>query len=242
MPVYFPGQSIVSGRQDSGTVVSNVINQFSPDSIPSITAWYRSDDLAGVDGSSVSSWVDRTGNGRTVTQATGGKQPILKLSIINGRSVVRFDGVNDALTQASFSIVDPFAVFMVAQQRSAAGFVDRFYDFEDQQGSLFQSNSPGTVGTFYNGFGPSDVPASIGQFHSFVAVYSSTAGLINVDGVTTNGNTGSGSCMNFAMGGYDQNTSNYLPCDIAELAVYTTELTAGDISSLRNYAGSRYGI
>lgn len=44
MPVYFLGQNIVSGRQDQGSVVSNVIGLFDPDAQAFITAASISDE------------------------------------------------------------------------------------------------------------------------------------------------------------------------------------------------------
>lgn len=97
MPVYFPGQTIVSGRQDTGTVVSNFTTSFSPPNIAGLRVWLKSGDVSGGDGAAVATWPDASGNGNDATQPIGLNQPVKKISIVNGQDVVRFDGVSSEL-------------------------------------------------------------------------------------------------------------------------------------------------
>jgi len=49
------------------------------------------------DGSGVSSWSDRSGNGYNATQATGANQPLYKVNVQGGQPGLLFDGINDSL-------------------------------------------------------------------------------------------------------------------------------------------------
>lgn len=60
--------------------------------VDGLYAWWRADDAGSSDGDAVSSWSDRSGNGYTLSQGTGAKQPTYKTNILDGEPVVRFDG------------------------------------------------------------------------------------------------------------------------------------------------------
>lgn len=62
----------------------------SPNALSGLVAWGEADDIAGNDGDSVASWINKTGSGLDPAQATGSKQPTLKLNAINGRKALRF--------------------------------------------------------------------------------------------------------------------------------------------------------
>ncbi len=77
--------------------------------------WFKADALNLTDGATVTTWYDSSGNGYNVTQSTFALKPIFKTNGINGKSVIRFDGINDRLTCATFSpaIQSPITIFMV---------------------------------------------------------------------------------------------------------------------------------
>jgi len=65
------------------------------------------------DGAAVATWADLTANARNATQATGANQPLYKTAIKGGCPVVRFDGTNDVLTTAAFTLNQPSTMFVV---------------------------------------------------------------------------------------------------------------------------------
>src|SRR5512139_4109927 len=67
------------------------------------SAWYRSSDITGLDGASVSLWTDATTNGRDLVQATAGNQPKAYLNQINGYRGIKFDGTDDYLATSTGS-------------------------------------------------------------------------------------------------------------------------------------------
>lgn len=68
---------------------------FAPTDISGLKAWYDASTLTGADGSSVSTWLDSSGNEANMFQSTTAAQPTLQTNELNGRNVVRFDGVDD---------------------------------------------------------------------------------------------------------------------------------------------------
>lgn len=81
---------------------------FDPRTIAGISLWLKADTEvfkdtgltlpAVADGDIVKGWIDQSGFTRNFTEATNG--PTLKLNVVNSRSVLRFDGVNDKISSA----------------------------------------------------------------------------------------------------------------------------------------------
>ncbi len=64
-----------------------------------VSLWLDADDASTVllNGTSVTNWLDKSGNGRHATQGTAANQPTDTASGLNGKHVVRFDGTTDYL-------------------------------------------------------------------------------------------------------------------------------------------------
>jgi len=77
--------------------------EFAPDDISGLVAWYDATTLTGADGSSLNQWLDSSGNEAHMFQITSAAQPTLQTAELNGRNVVRFDGVDDF-----FNMTAPF--------------------------------------------------------------------------------------------------------------------------------------
>jgi hypothetical protein len=74
---------------------------------------------ATADGDPVGRWLDQSGNGRHVSQATGSLRPTLKLNIQNSLPVVQFDGVDDFMGLPDFlSGFTAAELFLVIRARS----------------------------------------------------------------------------------------------------------------------------
>ena len=61
------------------------------------------------DGVGISSWVDQSGNGNTVSQATANQQPLYRTNILNGVAAIQFDNnnvTNDKLQGLDASSLD----------------------------------------------------------------------------------------------------------------------------------------
>jgi hypothetical protein len=90
-------------------------------SLTGLEFYYRSDDVAGADGSSVSAWTDRSSHSRNLSQGTGANQPVLRRTGAhaspNGTPLVQFDGTDDFMSAAT-SVTVP---------ASTAGFTFYFY-------------------------------------------------------------------------------------------------------------------
>ena len=100
---------------------------FSPRSISGLVAWFDADDVSTftLNGTAVSEWRDKSGNGYAVSQSTGNNQPD-RTGTVLGRATVDFDGSNDCLfadntgISAAFSGDKSITSFLVGQMHTTA--------------------------------------------------------------------------------------------------------------------------
>ncbi len=93
---------------------------FNPLSL-SPSAWYKPETLSALnDSDPVGSWLDSSGNGRTLS-STSTAQPLFRAAAQNGLSVVDFDGINDQLSLAGFPYAVSLTVIAVISFDAAPG-------------------------------------------------------------------------------------------------------------------------
>lgn len=63
----------------------------------------------------LATWTDRSGSGNHLAQAVGAKQPTVVAGVINGKKVVRTDGVDDFMAKIGFVLgANEFSAYVVA--------------------------------------------------------------------------------------------------------------------------------
>lgn len=217
---------------------------------PSIITWhsyYWAEDPSWTnpgDGAGVSSWRDASGNSRTLTQATSGKQPLFRstAAALNGRSAIDFDGIDDFLESSSFTALTTtnFSLVLIAKVDT---IVDNTYVASDTVRGVFMT-SPGNAwsayfGTAFNSAATVDTSAVLLSFFG-----NDATAVFQKNGTdTTAGNVGNGSWTQNHLGSYDS-SGNFADLQIAFFGVYSS----GDVRSNPSWgtfkanAGTDYGI
>ena len=105
-----------------GAMMMFAIRSGAPSTIPTagLQLWLRAD--AGVDtlNGTVNRWHDQSGNGNDAIQASGSRQPSLVIGQLNGKPVVRFDGLNDKLGFTGTTQMTQFSLFVVLNNHVGA--------------------------------------------------------------------------------------------------------------------------
>jgi hypothetical protein len=102
---------------------------WSPALLPALALWLDADDdeTITIDGSRVSQWRDKSGNGRHVGQADVSSRPLLSAWGFNSRDGLDFDGTNDFLQSAASlttgTYTGPFNVIWAASRRGNGGTI-----------------------------------------------------------------------------------------------------------------------
>lgn len=220
---------------------------FSPADVPGLYQWLDASQLSLSDNDAVSSWTDESGNGRHATQGTGANQPTFKTGIVNGLSVIRFDGTNDFLSLGNLSALTEGEVFVVFKLDADPG--------TNSGGLMFlgtaaaDNHTPLSDGTVYDG-NMSTARKTVGNP---VADMSTTFRVLNIwsaandwawnlDGsaVHTTATNTVGLSATAELG----RSSNLYPLDgdIAEYILYDNKLSGGDRTLVTAYLETKYGL
>lgn len=76
--------------------------------------------LTAADGDPIQTWPDLSGNNNNATQGVLANRPLYKPNVINGRPVLRFDGINDGYALASTITSNPATVYIVQSTTDTA--------------------------------------------------------------------------------------------------------------------------
>ena len=211
----------------------------------------------------ISQWTDASGNGYNATQSTVANQPTLVASAINGKPAVRFDGTNDFFNW-NLGTLTNHTIFMVVRFPSTITTTSPTQTLlaKDSTGHYNGLIYLGAVsGTYSNEriswltlYNPSGVYYSGGDlasgahqmnykftlsgYGSQIRYDKTTLSLSNVFGGFSSTDypsyyttMGDGSTGGAAFNG-----------DIGEMILYTSALSAGDITSVENYLSTKWGI
>lgn len=94
--------------------------------------------VPGAGGTAIATWANAAPTGATgnFTQATGSQQPTIQRNVVNGRSGVLFDGVDDMLLGTAFApAAGPCSIYTVFQQITLGGNC-AIYNFSDNGGGF----------------------------------------------------------------------------------------------------------
>ena len=214
--------------------------------------WLAADDIAQSDGTAVATWLDKSGNGRNATQAIGASQPIVKTGVLNGRNVVRFDGVNDYLRSPSFALGSTPSVFVVAKQTTGkAGYTRVLGGFPDVY-LYCGTDASELIATFYgNGTSWGTVLAQsattwMGDFKIVSSINNGTDSQF-INGVASTPRLNAMSSFTGEIvvgGGYFSSgawqTDQILGGDIAEIIIIPSPLATADRQRVERYLAAKW--
>lgn len=214
----------------------------------------------------VSQWTDLSGLGNHAVQATQSKQPDLKRSIVNGRNVVRFDGVDDVLLLSGTGLniaknVTGLTMIAVSQatlpgtERVTVSFLNN--GAGGRAALLRESSAAGkfnVVGRRLDAdsiqkLAGTGIVASVFDIQSGVFDYSNALGSGFINGATsiapatfqTAGSTSNTASSAASIGAASDGTG-CIAGDIAELIVCNVALNSSALLNTNRYLSAKYGI
>lgn len=236
---------------------------WTPAELPNLALWLDADDAATItlNGTTVSQWNDKSGNGRNVTQAVAANQPTYTATGLNGKPVLTFNGTNSFMTfQTAFGTVTEFnAVVVWRTNASGVGNFDYLYQIGDGSNALSLNAASPTAGSFngnYYGL-TSATPATAFDF--------STPAVFNAAKISSH-RIGTGTAHNFwvngsartvpawsqslnvnsstsGLGRFINSNAHFLQGYIAEMVFVTnTALSTADRERLEGYLAWKWGL
>ena len=232
--------------------MSTIISHHSS-SVPTSTPilWLRADKGVILSGSTVSSWLDQSGNGYNASQSNASYQPLYVPNALNGKPVLRFDGANRFLLISNSAIpIDKHTIFIVFKTYNTSSqsifgiwyskpgwnFVlsSGVYTYIIDKSSAYITGTAPTIGAnnlFSLTFDGSNVKSynsgSLIQNDSSIysSVYSNTSDALAI-GIATNG----------------VSTADPFNGDIAEIVIYNTALSDAERITVENYLKNKYAL
>ena len=222
-----------------------------------VELWLDANDSSTItlNGSTVSQWDDKSGNNYHISQATASNQPAYVTSVLNSKNIVRFDGVNDIMSNASAQPVAGSAsrtIFYVFSCNST--FNGSNYEY----GLYFGLASPVNGGVIaisqelavrvsngYRVFNQSNDDGS----HAVISAVQDGTNVSNYsmwkNGSALSATTTRSRALNIGPGihlGAHPVIANWFDGDIAEVIVYSSALSTSDRESVESYLSNKWGI
>lgn len=211
---------------------------FDPTTVGTLEAWYEADQLAGegvglpASGSAVGTWVDLSGNGRDLVQASAGNKPAFTEGGGGGQPYVALGG-DDSMSTGSAVI--PIRTVLCVARVTASGFfgglVTDIVDNSETDGMiLLQDGNTDNwyAGGFYgfkrDGVSTGEIGKGDGLDHFYIAAAGSAGALTGLQ-----------------IGLDRSNSGRYTTGRIYALLVYSTVLSADDIAAAVAYFQDKYG-
>jgi hypothetical protein len=230
-----------------------------PPRVPGLKAWYDFSDIStlfqGVNLSSVVtadtnpiySVADLSGRQFHLSNNGGTVRPLYRTGIINGRSVARFDNVDDWLANTSMLADTSWTIFIVAQKRSApSAGIDSLFAVGNSQQAVISTWT--TVGTGYF-WGKNEAatnqhiggtPANVNCIALRINSAASLDFFIN-GGTPTNLDPLSDVTTSTTFW-YGFDNAQYGDYDIGEVVIYDTPLNKTNMNTIGSYLASKWGF
>lgn len=240
-----------------------------PELIPGMKAWFDSRDTAYFalgGGGEVSAWLSRAGSlaGIAWSQGTGANQPVRVVSepLFGNMPAVQFDGVNDNFLTSSAAAWaflhdgSGCSAFRVYRMDSTGATVQAFFANAAgaaQTGVLQSVNTSNLSSQILNGSGTtlnlftaiSQLPKNVSRWHMLGYVAGTAHSRVSGSSLT-NPDTGVPSVANptstARMGAAAAGSSLFLKGQVVQEIYYDHVLTAGETTSLANWAAAIYGV
>lgn len=232
---------------------------FNPRQVGGLVLWLDATDPAGngtqpANLSSVSTWVDKSGSGNTLTQATGANQPTYRTNSLNSKPTVRFNSLTTFMQKTSASSLGTQAtVFVVGKTNGNGSNRGTFFDYSTNAGTntglnILNEAAPTIISGFYDGALKQAISAVITLPYTAVlyAYNDGSNGFVFSNGTqiatVAVGNI-AGSPNVYTIGVLFGPVANYyLNGDIAEIVAYNGNISAAQKLLVNRYLGNKWGI
>lgn len=193
----------------------------------------------------ISQWNDQTVNARNFTQGTGANQPLFVASATPaGRPAARFDGTNDEMSTAGFTLNQPFTVMLVHKPVAygAAGVHDFVFAGIVGNTALLQDTSSGNRAYMFANSASADASSLTVAYHYWSMRFNTTASSFRKDGgdISASFDAGAANAGGFCIG--SQGGARWTNQEIAEFVVYSRVLSDFEVARHENYFKAWHGL
>lgn len=207
---------------------------------PSGSIWQDSAEttLATADTAPVGAWDDSSAGAHDLLQAVSGSRPILKLSILNGLRGVRFLG---KYLQATFALVQPYTLFLVA--KAAGGGVGNQYFADGVTINTIALSTPdGTTARVYAGAILDLTGCNLTAYNIIILKANGASSRLIVGSANIAGNIGAGNPGGITLGVGGDLSTGQLQGDVVFGGVYDSALSDANINALGDFLAAQTAL
>ena len=212
-----------------------------------------------LNGSTVSQWDDKSGNGRNFAQVTAASQPTFLATGLNNKPLLSFDGSNDVLTYSGTLATNGATAILVANLSSTVAFNRGVLVFTDGTnwdylpGSflVWATGFDGVSGNsgadaYYNGLAAGTQNATFTMDANMIYGYTSTQGIYGNGSLLHSGNNGTAS-INLTSGAIGSRlqgtaTSNFSKVSVSEILLTNTPMDETTRQRAEGYLAWKWGL
>lgn len=221
---------------------------FVPTDLTDLAAWYDASDVSTITetGGSVSQWDDKSGNDYHATQGVGAEQPVTGTRTLNGKNTIDFDGVDDGfLTGLPLSVTNNNNTVLIVYKTDAATTDQQLITSRSgasprwavrQFGSPILVTNNGNVTYSRVGNTDAQIAGGMRDGSNHYAIYQ---GNINSDTDASFPNITENATIGYSE---EQGGKSYLNGTIAEIIVYSRELTVTELNQVGEYFASKWDV
>lgn len=226
-------------------------------------SWYDASNASSIvaSGSSVTQWKDLSPNARHAVISGGGSSPVTGTTTLNGKNVITFDGSTQFLVAPASITSNSLTFFSVYRRNSGGATYGRVLslwktggnDYADTDGfevhasavAFLGSGTP-MVGGYRNSSPITASNISYATTYLFSGTLNGATFSHNNSGSTSSGTTSTTSMnaqgLTLGAGGPNGGGDQFFNGYFAEHILFTRVLSAGEITTVRNYLTSKWGV
>lgn len=191
----------------------------------------------------VSTWADRSGNSRDLTQSSSGARPVLTSNVQNGLPIVRFDGSNDYMVTASSGVTaQPYTWAWIFKPSETANF-RRIVGSGNDNGNVDIMGGGAAKYQMWAGTGAQNLGSVTTAFTILVASFDGGSSNFRQNGSATasnlNPSTGYPTSLRLAASFVPD---GFLSCDFGEVLFIGGAVTTADKQSIEGYLAHKWGL
>lgn len=201
------------------------------------------------DGDPVGAAVNQGSDIYDIVQATSGAKPTYKTGILNGQPVLRFDGGDSLIGAfAGGAISQPYTIFVVSQLSAGAVNDNNTHFLTDGNDATNRAGvfkNAGTTPDSWALFAGANLVGgnSDSDWNIWTILPNGASSQFWDSGVSeASGNAGANSIDGLAVGARYDGTASWWIGDIAEVLIYTGNLSTADKNQVAQYLSTKYAI
>lgn len=243
--VIFTASEALGGSDTTGTITL----EYTPQNYSGLELWLKADSLSASDNDLIDTWSDLSGQGHDATQ-TGSNRATYIENQINGLPVIRFDGVDDYYDDShSYNSRTVFVVYRVSSVSQDTNDLGQLWG-EYAAGVHVACDARGggnSQGFSFDGSGGSGGIYSLDNnaFSGVVTNSNTQAWVYDQTHLVTTQFTATTAISQQVIGNLFPSFpvgNHQFGGDIAEIIVYSTDLSSAEIDAIKTYLNTKYSV